>query len=407
MSNVERRTRMRQAMAAARLDVVVLRLPENVLLLSGHWPMIGAAFLVFPIDGTATCIMPGCYREEASGSLEDCDVVFCRFGGAEDPPYLSAVRAVLTDLAQGQSWRRIGFEGNFEANAPSWNAAEAMVPASSTYRLLNEVFSGAQLVDATDLIVSERLTKTAYEIERLSIASEISCFGLDAFQQAVGVGISGVELAALVEQAAMVEGTGCRGAVRVRAFAQVTTGAEETAQAHRPNVISTTRRMREGDFAVLELGLVADGYWADRTRVRIAGAARDEQVRIYETVCRAQEAAIAAIRPGVLAKDVDRVARSVIEDAGFGPDFPHITGHGLGFGYHESAPILGPRSADRLEQGMLTSVEPGIYTSGFGGCRIEDDVIVGADGPLVLGPYRKEFTAAGQTKSGLEDHRYR
>ena len=190
----------------------------------------------------------------------------------------------------------------------------------------------------------------------------------------------------------MIKGTGYRESVRVRAFAQVTTGARETAIANRPNIISTARRMGDGDFAVLELGLVADGYWADRTRVRVAGTPCDEQLRIYETVRCAQEAAVASLRPGVRAKDADGAAREVIEEAGYGPLFPHITGHGLGFGYHEPLPILGPQSEQVLEEGMLTSVEPGIYSKQYGGVRIEDDVVITSDGPLVLGPFRKSCT---------------
>lgn len=389
MSNHERRTRMRKAMEAQELDVLILRLPENVLLLSGHWPMIGAVYLVFPLEGKATCILPACYQQEASVSLEDCEAKFLPYGGASDPPYVSCVKLLLETIDCG--WKRVGYEGNFEFVAPSWNAAEGMVPAADTLTLLRQTFVGKELVDVTRLLTTERMRKTSYEIERLEIASEISCFGLAAFQNAVEVGVSGVQLAAMVEQACMVKGTGYKKSVRVRAFAQVTTGALETSVAHRPNVISTARTLEDGDLAVLELGLVADGYWADRTRVRIAGAALDEQIKIYETVRKAQEAAVAAIRPGVSARDVDAAARSVIEDAGFGRYFPHVTGHGLGFGYHESAPILGPNSADVLEEGMMTSVEPGIYTTAFGGCRIEDDVIVMDDGPKVLGPYQKSW----------------
>ena len=390
--NRERRERMKRAMERARLDVLILRLPENVLLLSGHWPMIGAAYLIFPREGKSICVMPDCYQEEATGSLEDCDAIFFPYGGVDADALLPSVSSLIRALAAGDTrCRRIGFEGSFEATAPSWNAAEALVPANLSRRMLEETFPDSELVDATEVIVSERRIKTEYEIERLRVASEISCFGLQAFQDSVDIGISGVELVALVEQACAVKGTGYGGVVRVRSFAQVSTGAAETFQAHRPNIISTSRQMKDGDLAVLELGLVADGYWADRTRVSISGKTREEQIKIFQTVCRAQETAISAIRPGVRAKDVDEAARSVIRDAGFGPSFPHITGHGLGFGYHESTPILGPRSSDLLEEGMLTSVEPGIYTSSFGGCRIEDDVIVGKNGPVVLGEFRKQL----------------
>jgi len=392
VSNHERRARMRRAMEAGRLDALVLRLPENVLLLSGHWPMIGAAWLVFPLEGEATCLVPRCYEDEVAGSLEECGASFYAFGSTDAPAPMGLVAGSLKELAQGRGWKRIGYEGNFEVSAPSWNAAEAMVPAATTLSLLQTVFDGAELVDVTSLLTRERLTKTAYEVGRLAIASEISCFAMEAFEAAVDVGISGVELAAIAEQAAMVKGTGYRGSVRVRGFAQVTTGAAETAKAHRPNIISTARTMEDGDLAVLELGLVADGYWADRTRVGVAGTPREEQVRIFETVRKAQEAAVATIRHGALARDVDEAARSVIRDAGYGASFPHITGHGLGFGYHEAAPILGPHSRDVLEEGMLTSVEPGIYTLEFGGCRIEDDVVVTATGQQVLGPFRKTLT---------------
>jgi len=388
MLNHERGLRMRRAMEAKQLDALILRLPENVLLLTGHWPMIGAAYLVFPREGKSVCILPECYQEEVASSLVDCDAIYYALGGATDPPAGAVVKDLLTQQAK-PGWRTIGYEGDFETVAPSWNAAESLVPTASFHRMLREAFAGTTLLDVTALMLEERMRKTPDEITRLAIASEVSCFGLEAFEQAVRIGISGVQLAAQVEQAIMVHGTGYRDSVRVRGFAQVTTGAAETACAYRPNVISTTRPMVDGDIAVLELGVVVDGYWADRTRVRIAGHARDEQIRIFETVRKAQEAAVASIRPGVRARDVDAAARAVIEDAGYGASFPHVTGHGLGFGYHEPAPILGPRSGDVLEEGMFTSVEPGIYTAAHGGIRIEDDVVVTKDGALVLGPYKK------------------
>jgi Xaa-Pro dipeptidase len=189
----------------------------------------------------------------------------------------------------------------------------------------------------------------------------------------------------------MAKGIGYKGAQRVRGYAQVATGPEETSIAYRMNEISTTRRLRSGDVAMLELGVVADGYWADRTRVRVAGEPTDEQARVFATLCAAQRASIEAIRPGVTGAEVDEAGRAVIRDAGYGKAFPHITGHGLGFGYHESSPKLAPDSKDVLEEGMLTSVEPGIYFTPVGGFRVEEDVLVTKSGAEVLGEFRKEL----------------
>jgi len=246
-------------------------------------------------------------------------------------------------------------------------------------------------VDATALIQTERRTKTPYEAGKLRIASEISCIGMELFQGMVEIGISGVELVAAVEAEIMAKGIGYEGAQRVRGYAQVATGPEESAIAYRMNEISTTRRLRNGDVALLELGVVADGYWSDRTRVRVAGQPTDEQVKVFETLRAAQEASTAAIRPGATGAAVDEAGRAVIRSAGYEAAFPHITGHGLGFGYHESSPKLAPGSTDVLEPGMLMSVEPGIYLPRAGGFRIEDDVLVTADGFEVLGPFRKEL----------------
>jgi Xaa-Pro dipeptidase len=172
----------------------------------------------------------------------------------------------------------------------------------------------------------------------------------------------------------------------------VAVGAEESAVGYRPNEVSTRRRLESGDVALLELGVVADGYWADRTRVRVAGVPTDEQGKVFETVRRAQAAAAAAIRPGISGAEVDEAARSIIRDAGYGGFFPHITGHGLGFAYHEARPKLAPGETALLEEGMITSVEPGVYFEPCGGFRIEDDVLVTANGSETFGPFRNSLT---------------
>jgi Xaa-Pro dipeptidase len=389
--NRERDRRMREALAAAGVDVLVLRLPENVLLLSGFWPMIGATWLLFPREGTPHCLIPHCYEAEAGGSLWEIQAHYYRYGVVDAPDPALALRDMLPELARGKDWKTVGVEQSFEAVAPSWNSAEVLVPGARTAKLLREAFPGSELVDATELLLAERIRKTPWELDRLRLVAEISCLGLEAFDRAVAVGASGVDLAALVEREVMARGTGHRGATRVRAYAQVAVGPEETAVGYRPNEISTTRRLGAGEVALLELGVVADGYWADRTRARVAGTPTEEQLAVFEVVQRAREVALAAIRPGVRGAEVDAAARAVIEDAGYGRNFPHLTGHGVGFGYHEPAPLLTQGSVDVLEEGMVSSVEPGIYFVPMGGIRIEDDVAVTADGYQVLGPHPREL----------------
>jgi Xaa-Pro aminopeptidase len=190
----------------------------------------------------------------------------------------------------------------------------------------------------------------------------------------------------------MARGTGYEGAFRVRAYAQVAVGPDESSIGYRPNEVSTRRRLEDGDVALLDRGVVAAGYWADRTRVRVAGKPTEEQLKVFDTVRRAQEAAVSAIRPGVSGAEVDEAARSVIRDAGYAAFFPHVTGHGLGFGYHESLPKLAPGETGPLEEGQVTSVEPGIYFKPCGGFRIEDDVLVTQNGSETFGPFRHSLT---------------
>jgi len=393
MVNGERIERMRREMEPARLDALVLRLPENVLLLSGYWPMTGTAVLVFPRESEPVLIVPACFEAEARDMLWEARPAVYRYGLLDSPDPAVAVTDLFRECAAGKNWKRIGYEGSVDAMAPSWQSAEVLLPTERWPGSYRDAVPGCELVDASAMIRAEKQIKTEWEIGRLRIVAEISAMGLEIFERSVAPGISGVELVALVEREIMVRGTGRKGMRRVRGYAQVATGATETAIAYRMHEIFSRRPMAEGDIAVLELGVVADGFWADRTRVRVAGAATDEQYKVFETVRRAQAAAAAAVRPGITGGEVDEIARSVVRDAGYADSFPHITGHGLGFGYHEPAPKLAPGSPDVLVDGMVTSVEPGIYFAGMGGMRIEDDVVVTRDGAETLGPFRNQLCA--------------
>jgi len=389
----ERSRRMRRTMEKEQLDALILTLPENVLLLSGYWPMIGASVLMFPREGQPTCIIPECYRNDLAGIFAEIHQVFYPYGVLSAPAPLTGIRGYLASIAVA-SWKRIGYDGSFGTIAPSWNCAEVLSPLGHAEPFLRSLFPDAELVDFSGRIEAERARKTPAEIEKLRVAAEVSALGLQAFDELAKAGASGVELAAAVEEAVMVRGTGFHGARRVRAFAQVAAGPEESALGYRPNEISPTRTLRDSDAALLELGVVADGYWADRTRVRVAGKPTAAQQKIFDAVREAQEAAIAAIRPGALCAEVDAAARGVIRQRGYEEFFPHSTGHGLGFRYHESLGLLAPSSTEILEEGMVVTVEPGIYRQPEGGFRIEDDVLVTATGAEVLGAHPKRLSGS-------------
>jgi len=389
----ERILRTKTAMAREDLDALVCRLPENVLLLSGYWPMSGCSFLLFPRDGKPTCVVPHCEADEAAEELWDAACVSFLFGVlAAGNPYADIGKALKSACA-GKRWSRIGFEGGFESVAPPWNTAEPAIPAAPTQAVLDDVFGAGRFVDATELLNELRAIKTPMEQDRLRCANEIACRGLRAFQEGVDVGVTGVELVGEVERAILVEGTGYRGARRVRAFAQVSTCAAETAMGYRAMEITTARKLASGDLALLELAVVADGFWCDRTRVRVAGSPTETQAMVHKTVVAAQEAAIAAVHAGATAGDVDEAARAIIREAGHEKEFLHVTGHGLGLRYHEPVPLICPGSELRLESGMTHTVEPGVYFPSMGGIRVEDNVLVTATGAEVFGPFEKGLAA--------------
>ncbi|HYL08479.1 MAG TPA: aminopeptidase P family protein, partial [Candidatus Udaeobacter sp.] len=143
------------------------------------------------------------------------------------------------------------------------------------------------------------------------------------------------------------------------------------------------RKLAPGDFVLLDFGAAFEGYRADTTRMGVVGEPGDRHREIHRIVLEAHDAAIAAVRPGATTGDVDDAARRVIDAAGYGKQFFHRVGHGLGLEAHED-PSLDPGSRTVLQPGMVFTIEPGIYLPGWGGVRIEDDVVVEESGCRVL-----------------------
>ena len=161
-----------------------------------------------------------------------------------------------------------------------------------------------------------------------------------------------------------------------------------------PHARPGTRKIRPADFVVVDFGAVWRGYHSDETCTFAVGRAGRKHEKIYAVVKEAHDRALEAVSPGVACRVVDAAARGVIEKAGYGSCFSHGTGHGVGLDVHE-APRLSTLSDAVLEEGMVITLEPGIYIPGFGGVRIEDTVLVGKGGARVLTEFSKELQVIG------------
>jgi Xaa-Pro dipeptidase len=357
---------------------------ENVLFVSGHFVQIaGAGFVVVPAEGEATLLVPEYEAPEAAevwdGALETFPVI-----RNDRPPALDVVRERLGALAaRHANGGTVGYEGSSETLAPPAQAGEANAVALPTLRLLEEAFGGAELTDVTEMLEATKAVKTERELEKLEIANEVAGFGLLAFKEAARPGRTEVEIAAAVETAIEVEGHGYRNARMVRGYATVCSGSDliDGWQYFR----SRPRRVEPGELVMLELGTLVDGFWADHARTVVAGRASSKQRAAYEAIRRAAKAAFAAAVPGATGGEVDATSRAACASAGF-EQFPHHTGHGVGFRLHESRPQLVPGSVHELRENMVIVTEPGVYRTEIeGGIRYEDAAVVRQGGARLLG----------------------
>jgi Xaa-Pro dipeptidase len=381
----DRVDRIRASLRQAKLDALVLRLPENIVMAFGVWPMNGFSYAVFTADGGPVALVaPSCEDEEMGGCWAGNPQFFtwpCL--SMSDP--LEAIRGSIAEIAGRHriARARIGYEGSFECVAPPHNAGEVIVPCESSNTFLKSLLPTARWYDATSLLHDLRAVKTPAEIARLRVSQRVAGFGLEKFHESVAPGMTEAEIAAAVYTACLVEGVRLRQVRHVNVYPQVSSGPNAQ-RAWRPIVSTGNRRLRAGDIALLELGVCVDGYWADVTRVKAAGEPTSLQRDVFAAVKTAQKAATAAICPGVETRVPHEAATAVLVEAGFEKHIVHLTGHGLGFRYHEPEPFLMPGNTMKLKIGHVCSVEPGLYGRPFGGIRLEDDIAVTAKGAEVL-----------------------
>ncbi len=389
-SNTQRQDRLREQMKAGGMDALVVRLPENVVFTTDYWPHHSFSFVVFPKDGKPHLFVP---EIEADYTNPDwAEVSLFGWGLLKDGDLYENYRRLLTEARDvlGLGRATVGVEKSMEVVGASYRSAEPVVPSGPWQGLIASVFENANIVDASDMIQATRSIKGEYELNMLRRANEIAEMGMNEFLAKIEPGMTEVEVGALIEYKIRASGPGYKGARLVRASAEVGAGVIGSTKGTLL-VPSTTYTIQAGDIVMVELATVVDGYYSDLTYVAIAGEPNERQREVYNTVLEAQQAGAARMKAGNSFAAPDDAARKVLVNAGLGDYFVHITGHAVGFRYHEFIPFLLPGMPGTLETGMVSSVEPGVYIPDFGGIRIEDNVAVGTEGPIFLSTPRKPW----------------
>ncbi len=246
---------------------------------------------------------------------------------------------------------------------------------------IERALSKIEMCPTGGMVENLRLIKDREEIVQIREAIRYAQKGFEVLRATLRGDLSEKQVAADLEH--QLRGLGAKGC----SFPSIIAVGDNAAL---PHATPTNRRIEESPFVLIDWGADGGLYKSDLTRVLATGKIPPKLERIYRVVLKAQKRAIAAIKPGVSCHDVDRAARGVIEKAGFGKRFGHGLGHGVGLDIHEG-PRLTRNNDQKLQPGMVVTVEPGIYLPRFGGVRIEDDVLVTKGGHEVLTDVPKQL----------------
>jgi Xaa-Pro aminopeptidase len=232
-----------------------------------------------------------------------------------------------------------------------------------------------------DIVEALRESKDAGEVALIHHAAGMATRALSNTLQQVRAGLTELQVAGILERALRDEGS------EAHPFETIVASGPRSAL---PHARASGRVINSGDLLLLDFGAEYGGYCSDVTRTVVVGRASDEVRAVYEIVRVANERASHAVHAGMTGSDADAVARDYISAAGFGGDFGHSLGHGIGLEVHE-APRLARTAAAKLPSDTVVTIEPGIYRPEWGGVRIEDDVYLSADGPRILTDFTHEL----------------
>lgn len=250
----------------------------------------------------------------------------------------------------------------------------------ATHAKWSEHLGGVELEAVDDPIDDLRMIKTADEVAKMRKCCAISDAALEHLMKLLKPGVSELELLWEFEDLLRSHGA-------TSAFDPIIVSGPRTA---RPHGNPSERKLEKGDFVTFDLGACLDGYNSDITRTFVLGSASERQREVYEQLLKAQVACIDAMKPGVNGRGVDSLARTILDEKDLAQYFGHGLGHGLGALVHDTGRLSSVVDQD-VEVGQVWTIEPGVYIEGFGGIRIEDDIVITESGCEVLTAFPKEL----------------
>lgn len=330
---------LRRTLDEEELDGYIVVNESNLTYFTG---LKGEGRLLIPRDGELVFFVPGVDYEYAREKVSGCRVELAKRG--------RETYSEISEKVKAMRFKRVGFD----------------FMEFSTYLKLMKLLSGVKLTVISRLVQNLRKVKDETEIKNIRRAAKLTCKGLRTVFEVIKPGLREYEIAAEIEY--VMRRMGSDGV----AFDTIVSSGICSAFPHGG---CTSKKIRKGDLVMIDVGATYQNYKADLTRTVTVGKPSSRHRSMYEIVREAQEKAFRYVRDGVKARDVDAVARNIIKKKGYGENFVHGLGHGVGLTIHEP-PYLNAESSEILKSGNVVTVEPGIYVINYGGIRIEDTVLV-------------------------------
>lgn len=353
MNYNKRIKRLQKTLRRRNVDAILISQPHNRRYLSGftafdHDISESSGVLFLPASGKGWLLTDSRYALQAEQEVDHLNISI----------YKKGLLQFLKKFLAKQGIDSMGFESHYTLH--------------STAQSLDKLFCklNIKLVPLTGLVEKMRCVKEPGEIDIIRKSVRLNEKVFKTIFPTIQPGTSEIDIALALEQEMR-----RRGAERASFDTIVATGDNGAL----PHAVPTPSPIVKNRSLTIDMGLVLDGYCSDMTRTFTVGKADKKYKKIHRIVRRAQLAGIKAVRAGATGQEVDRAAREVIKEAGYGMYFGHSLGHGVGLAVHE-APSISPRGTAKLKEGMIVTIEPGIYIPGWGGIRLEDMVVVTKNG---------------------------